>query len=285
MGRFGRQGKFGDLSKTILAIHDLSGWGHTSLMASIPILYYCGFQVAVLPSAVLSTNTDYPGYQMTDLSSQMQASISHWQSMQVSFDAIYSGFLASSVEVELLRDAIHRFRKPDAPVLIDPVLGDSGQLYSCYEPSMVEAMRRIIPLADYITPNLSEACLLLDRPYKPDISPEEAFAYCRALQDMGAKTVIITSAATPKPGYSALVALDSAGKDYYRECRYLPSACPGAGDIFTTILLAGILHKLDLKAAIDRAASFVFEGIRIALDSGEPPQKGIPLQRCLHLLD
>lgn len=269
--------------KRILTIHDLSGWGHTSLMASIPILYQQGLQVAAMPSAVLSTNTDYEGYQMQDMSAQMKRSLEHWARLGVSFDAVYSGFLAGEGQVGLVKEAIDRFAAPVGIVLIDPVLGDWGKLYSCYKPSMVEAMRELLPLAEIITPNLSEACLLLGRDYNPRIGHEEAQGYCRELQKMGAKTVIITSAFSPKPGYSAIVGLDERGKDHYLETRYLPSVCPGAGDIFATMLLARLINGDSLGKAISKAAAFVKEGILLALSLGEDPRCGIPLEKALKI--
>ncbi len=270
--------------KRVLAIHDLSGWGHTSLMASIPILYREGMQVAVLPSAVLSTNTDYQGYQMQDLSAQMERSLEHWAGLGVSFDAVYSGFLAGEDQVRLVIRAIEQFKANRGLVLIDPVLGDNGVLYSCYKPAMVKAMRELLPLADIITPNLSEACLLLGRNYDPHIGHQEALDYCRELQDLGAKTVIITSAFSPKPGYSAIVGLDNLGADHYLETEYLPSACPGAGDIFATVLLAKLINGESIGRAIGAAAEFVREGIVLALSLDEDPRTGIPLDKALDKL-
>jgi pyridoxine kinase len=110
-------------------------------MASIPILYREGMQVAVLPSAVLSTNTDYQGYQMQDLCAQLERSVEHWAGLGVSFDAVYSGFLAGEDQVRLVIRAIEQFKANRGLVLIDPVLGDNGVLYSCYKPAMVKAMR------------------------------------------------------------------------------------------------------------------------------------------------
>ncbi|HOH46752.1 MAG TPA: pyridoxamine kinase [Candidatus Cloacimonadota bacterium] len=264
--------------KRILAIHDLSGWGHTSLLACIPIMYSRGLQVAVLPSCILSTNTDYPGYRLLDLSVQMQDSIRHWKELGVSFSAVYSGFLSGPEQIGMVREAILAFAAEDAPVLIDPVMADAGKLYSCYDFRMVEAMRTLLPQADIITPNLSEAALLLGENYNPEITPEEVWDYCRKLQDMGAKAVLITSACHPREGWTATMGLDAAGARIYHESRFLPSDCPGAGDVFASVLLAALLEGKALELCVDEAAEFVSRGIRLSLQEKTDPKDGMPLE-------
>ena len=264
--------------KRILAIHDLSGWGHTSLLACIPIMYSRGLQVAVLPSCILSTNTDYPGYRLLDLSSQMQDSIAHWKELNVSFDAIYSGFLSGPKQCQMIQEAIRAFAAVGAPVLIDPVMADAGKLYSCYDYRMVEAMRSLLPFADIITPNLSEAALLLGEAYDPGISPEQAYDYCHRLQKLGAKAVLITSACRPQDGWTATLGLDSTGTRIYQESHYLPSDCPGAGDVFASVLLASYLEGKALAVCVEEAADFVYRGIRLSLQEGGDPASGMPLE-------
>lgn len=264
--------------KRILAIHDLSGWGHTSLLACIPIMYSRGLQVAVLPSCILSTNTDYPGYRLTDLSAQMRESIAHWKELGASFSAVYSGFLSGPEQISMVQEAIQAFAAEGAPVLIDPVMADAGKLYSCYDYRMVEAMRKLLPSADIITPNLSEAALLLGEDYDPAISAEQAYSYCHRLRDLGAKAVIITSACHPKEGWTATLGLDSSGARIYHESRFLPSDCPGAGDVFASVLLASYLEGKALAVCVEEASEFVSRGIRLSLQVGGDPASGMPLE-------
>lgn len=268
-------------SKRILAIHDLSGWGHTSLLAAIPIFYHYGIQVAALPTAILSTNTDYPGYVLDDQTLQMQATIRHWQSLGVTFDAIYSGFIGSPGQAELIADAIRKFRHQDTFILIDPVLGDAGELYKCYDEAMIEAMRALLPLADLITPNFTEAALLLGKPWNPLASPQESKELCLQLQARAAKNIVITSVPNPQPERTAVAILTEDASYHVLDCEYLPAVYPGAGDVFASILLAEIMCGKDLSSAAQTAVDFVHKGIQTSLQTGQDRRDGICLERIL----
>ncbi|MDD4309549.1 MAG: bifunctional hydroxymethylpyrimidine kinase/phosphomethylpyrimidine kinase [Candidatus Cloacimonetes bacterium] len=143
-----------------LAVHDLSGFGHTSLMVVIPILTRMGVEITALPTSLLSTNTEFPQYVMQDNTLLMEAILKHWKSLSLRFDAVYTGFLGSTDQVELLIKNIPVLKTPNSIVLVDPVLADWGKLYGCYDLRMVEAMRKLVCEADIITPNLTEAAFL-----------------------------------------------------------------------------------------------------------------------------
>jgi pyridoxine kinase len=180
--------------KRILAIHDLSGFGHTSLLAAIPIMYAMGIEVAVLPTVLLSANTDYPDYQSLETTTYMARALRHWQELGLSFDAIYSGFLGSEVQVAMLKENLPRLMKPHAITLVDPVLGDNGKLYSCYGHDMVNAMRSLLSISDIITPNFSEAAFLLEESLPENIDSALLKDWCKRLAELGPQEVIITSA-------------------------------------------------------------------------------------------
>ncbi|MBR6673303.1 MAG: bifunctional hydroxymethylpyrimidine kinase/phosphomethylpyrimidine kinase, partial [Mailhella sp.] len=158
----------------VAAIHDLSGFGRASLTVAIPILATMGIQVCPLPTAVLSSQTGggMTGFTFLDLTDQMGPMMDHWASLGLKFDAVYSGFLGSPDQSELAIRCIREFRAPGGIAVVDPVLGDNGQLDPTQTPEMVEAMRRLVREADIITPNFTEASFLLDQPYRPDISEE-----------------------------------------------------------------------------------------------------------------
>jgi len=268
-------------SKRVLAIHDLSGWGHTSLLAAIPIFYHYGIQVAALPTAILSTNTDYPGYVLDDQTAQMRATISHWKSLGIRFDAIYSGFIGSPGQAELIAEAIASFAREDSFILIDPVLGDAGELYGCYDSGMIDAMRALLPLADLITPNYTEAALLLGKAWDPHADASVIEQNCRLLQNTGAKNIVLTSAPHPEPERTAVAILTQAQDFQLLDCKYLPAVYPGAGDVFASVLLAEILSGTPLPSAALAAIAFVFKGIQTSMRTGQDRRDGICLEKVL----
>ena len=159
--------------KKIAAVHDLSGMGRVSLTVVIPILSSMGFQVCPLPTAVLSNHTQYPGFSFLDLTDEMPKIIAQWKKLEVQFDAIYTGYLGSPKQIQIVSDFIKDFRQPDSLIVADPVLGDNGRLYTNFDMEMVKEMRHLITKADVITPNLTELFYLLDEPYKADNTDEE----------------------------------------------------------------------------------------------------------------
>ena len=148
-------------------IHDLSGFGRCSLTEVIPILSVMGVQCCPLPTAFLSTHTGgFTGFTFLDMTEELPKAAAHWKSLDLKFQAIYSGFLGSERQIGIVADFIRQFRGPDTLVVVDPVMGDDGKPYQTYTPAMCAGMERLAELADVITPNLTEAAFLLGRDYE-----------------------------------------------------------------------------------------------------------------------
>ena len=152
------------LQKKIAIINDLSGFGRCSLTVSIPIISAMGIQTCPIPTAVLSCHTEYPDYYFRDFTDSMPAYIQSWEKLGLQFDGIATGFLGSLQQIDMVIDFIHRFRT--TPILVDPVMGDHGTIYETYTPAMCAGMSRLVKHATIITPNLTEACVLTDTPYR-----------------------------------------------------------------------------------------------------------------------
>ena len=148
--------------KKIAAIHDLSGYGRASLTVAIPILSYMGYQVCPLPTAILSAHSEYKDFRSFDLTDQMQGIIDHWKELDLHFDALYSGYLASEKQMNIVSGFFDDFSQDDNFILVDPVLGDHGKLYPGMDTGMITGMRELCNKANVITPNLTEAAFLLD---------------------------------------------------------------------------------------------------------------------------
>ena len=269
--------------RRIAAIHDLSGIGRTSLMAVIPILSTMGFNVCPLPTAILSNHSQYPDFSFLDLTEEMPRIIDQWEKLGVTFDAIYTGYMGSPRQIEIVCGFIERFRTADTLVVVDPVLGDNGHLYSKMTQEMVEEMRRLVCRADVLTPNLTEAFALLDRPYKTDCTTEELKDLIDELSEMGPDTVIITG--VPVPGQSGLTSVIARSKSDVRTwkvtCPYLPAHYPGTGDSFTSVITGSLLQGDSLPIALDRAAQFILQGIRSTFGYRMDNRDGILLERVL----
>lgn len=273
--------------KKVAAVHDLSGVGRVSLTVVIPILSSMGFQVCPLPTAVLSSHTQYPHFSFLDLTDEMPRIISEWKRLEVEFDAIYTGYLGSPRQIRIVSDFINDFRREDSLVVVDPVLGDNGKLYTNFDETMVKEMQQLITKANVITPNLTELFCMLDLPYKGENTDEELKQYLRHLSDKGPEIVIITS--VPVPGElhkTSVYAYNRVGNRYWKvTCPYLPAHYPGTGDTFTSVVTGALLQGDSLPIALDRATQFILQGIRATFGYEYDNREGILLEKVLHNLD
>jgi len=270
--------------KRVAAIHDLSGFGRISLAVVIPILSTMGLQVCSLPTAILSTPTGgFKNYKFIDLTDYMEGYIKHWKELDLKFEGIYSGFLGSSRQVNIIAKFIKEFSKEDTLVVIDPVMGDEGKLYGTIGEEMVQKMRKFISLAHIITPNFTEAAYLLNRPYQSKISEKETKDWLVNLTQMGPEIVIITS--VPDSHFTkntSVIAYNKKDGRFWKvKCEYIPAYYPGAGDIFTSVITGSILQGDSLPIALDRGIQFITAGIRASYGYSYPQREGIVLEKVL----
>ncbi|MCI8554263.1 MAG: pyridoxamine kinase [Clostridiales bacterium] len=278
--------------RRVAAIHDLSGFGRASLTAIIPTLSSMGVQVCPLPTAILSNHTGgFEHYSFVDLTDTMEDYIDHWKRLGLTFDCLYSGFLGSERQIEIVGRFIDHFGTADNLTVVDPVMGDNGRLYSTMGPAMVGEMRRLIGKADMITPNFTEAALLLGESYRDRISDEEIRDWLRRLSAMGPSTVVITSVPGVRlPGQETgmdthVIAYDRRGDVFWKTgCRYIPAAYPGTGDTFTSVVIGGLLQGDSLPVAIDRGVQFISQCIRASYGFDYPKREGVLLERELDIL-
>ena len=273
--------------KKIAAVHDLSGVGRVSLTVVIPILSSMGFQVCPLPTAILSSHTQYPHFSFLDLTDEMERIIREWEQLDVRFDAFYTGYLGSPRQVQIVDGFIRRFRREDNLVVVDPVLGDNGKLYANIDGAMVREMQTLIHRADVITPNLTELFHLLDKPYQTTLTDDELKSYLHELSDKGPGTVIITSVPVlDNPHMTSVYAYNRASGRYWKvTCPYLPAHYPGTGDTFTSVVTGSLLQGDSLPIALDRASQFILQGIRATFGYEYDNREGILLEKVLHNLD
>lgn len=178
-----------DKQKRIAAIHDISCVGRCSLTVALPILSAAGFDTSVLPTAILSTHTGgFEGFTYRDLTTDIKPISNHWQSLNIKFDALYSGFLGSFEQIDLVAELFDTFRSKETLVMVDPVMADNGVLYSVYSPEMAKGMSKLCAKADIIVPNLTEAAFLLEEEYVGEnYSQEYIESLLKRLSVLGAK--------------------------------------------------------------------------------------------------
>lgn len=270
--------------KRVAAIHDLSGFGRISLAVVIPILSTMGLQVCSLPTAILSTPTGgFKNYKFIDLTEHMEEYIKHWKELSLKFEGIYTGFLGSSRQIDIISKFIKGFSKEGTLVVIDPVMGDEGKLYGTMDEEMVQKMRKYIGLAHIITPNFTEAARLLNKPYQLEITEKEIKDWLVNLAQMGPQIVIISS--VPESNLSKNTSVIAYNKEDGRfwkvKCEYIPAYYPGAGDIFTSVITGSILQGDSLPIALDRGVQFITAGIRASYGYSYPQREGIVLEKVL----
>ena len=268
----------------VAAIHDLSGFGRCSLAVILPVISTMGAQVCPVPTAVLSTHTGGLGdVVLRDLTDYISPSLSHYRQLGLDFECIYSGFLSSVEQIDHCLEFINSYA--DSLVVVDPVMGDHGKPYRTCGPEIRGRMGELVREADIITPNLTEAAMLLNTEYnhKP-LTTSQAKSLLAKLGELGPKQVVITGASLADDTMANIGYDRQRGAFWRVNCAYVPVAYPGTGDIFASVLVGGILHGDSLPIAIDRATKFLELAIKTTYSYGTDPRYGVMLEKCLSWL-
>lgn len=268
--------------KRVAAIHDLSGFGRASLTVVIPIISSMNHQVCPMPTAVLSTHTGgFKDYSFVDLTESMAAFAEHWKKLNLDFDCIYSGFLGSPEQIDIIENFIDAMKRDYTLTVVDPVLGDNGRLYETMCDNMVKKMRELIQKADVITPNYTEAVLLLGEEYSSEVSEDKIKDWLRRLSDMGPRIVIITSVPQKNNMTDVIAYNRDDGRFWKVSCVYIPAHFPGTGDMFTSVLVGSMLNGDSLPMALDRGVQFITAAIRASYGFVYPEREGVLLEKVL----
>ena len=266
----------------VAAIHDLSCFGRCSLTIALPVLSAMGCQCCPLPTALLSAHTGFTGGSFLDLTEEMQRIADHWARIGIHFDGIYSGFLGSAAQIGTVRQFIGRFRGTGL-VVIDPVLGDHGQAYRTCTPELCNGMRRLAESADIITPNLTEASLLLEQSYETiqAIDPAEIV---RRLSLEGRRSVVLTGYSTGD-GQTGALCFDRADDSIQAvQVQRVPRDFSGTGDLFTSVLTGAMVKGVPLIQAARTAADFVQSCAARTLAAGNTDGEGVDFEPLLGTL-
>lgn len=239
----------------LLTIQDISCVGQCSLTVALPILSACGAETCILPSAVLSTHTaGFTGFTVRDLTADMPGIAAHWRKEGILFDAIYTGYLGSTEQIDYVQDIFNTLRKEGAKTFVDPAMADNGVLYGAFDMTYANAMKPLCFGADVILPNLTEACLLTDMPYREEYDEAYISEILDKLKAAGAKTVILTGIGY-KPERTGVIVMEGDSVQYY-EHKKIAKGCHGTGDVYASAFVGAYLQGFSAYEAAKLAADY-----------------------------
>ena len=268
------------MQKKVLALHDLSGFGRSSLVPIIAAVSAAGHQCVPLPTAYFSTHMAIPGWETVDLTVIMPGVIAQYDRLGLRFESVYAGFLGSADQIDCVRDAVLRLKAAGGIALIDPVMGDNGEVYATYTPEMCTRMRELCGIADIITPNTTEAAILLDR--DPTSAPQneaEAQEWLHALRERYDTQVVLTGL-DYEPGRVGSGCLSAEGGTISLHEK-IAQHYPGAGDLFAAVMLGALLNGKPLAEACAQAGEFVKDCIAYTAAQHTDPMHGVQFEKLL----
>lgn len=288
--------------KKIAVLNDLSGMGKCSLTAAIPVISVMGVQACPLPTAILSSQTGFSSYYCDDYTDHMNEIMNEWQKLNFKPDGIYTGFLTDAVQADKAAEFIELFSNKDTKILIDPVMGDEGEKYPIYTEELCRKMRHLVQKATLITPNMTEALLLLydaETAYKIwkkifSLYEEQQFQALRSLaEDIGEQLVnkfhaeaVITGIHMPAENGTPIMGnlICSENRQIWVTAEKVGGSYSGTGDLFASVLSAGMVKNWSTEQSVRKAVHFLTKGIQDAVREGTDRNEGICFERYLYEL-
>ena len=288
--------KGGDFVPRLAMINDIAGFGRCSTTVSLPVISVMKVQVCPVPTSVLSNHLGFPLCHFDDYTSHMRDYIKVWNELGLTFDGLYCGFLGNEEQIDIVREFVEMFRPP--LFLLDPVMGDHGRAYSSITETHVQKMKELLPLADIITPNITEACLLTGTPWKDgEWTMQELSGLCERLADICQQESVSSGEASVGTVSSASIVItgirqgDSLVNFLWDDGVYTTvstpiagASRPGTGDIFASILAADAVRGETLLTSVQKAANFVGLCIAGSEKAGTPVQEGVVFEKYLAAL-
>lgn len=270
-----------DRQKRVAAIHDVSGIGKCSLTAAIPVISVAGIEAAAMPTAVLSTHTgNITGFTYRDLTSDLVPFMEHWKSLGVVFDGIYSGFLGSTEQVDIVCDFIDKFKTDETVVIVDPAMADSGRMYTTFDDAFAKEMTLLCKKADIIVPNLTEAAFLLGEEYiEPPYNKEYIEGIMKRLSALGPSMVVLTGASFKDDEIGCAVYSRGSDEIFYRFSEKYSGVYYGTGDIFASALTAAYLRGKDICESAEIALEFTCGAIKRTYEAKTDTRLGVNFEQ------
>ncbi|MFI3206339.1 MAG: pyridoxamine kinase [Clostridia bacterium] len=268
------------MQKRVLTIQDISLVGRCSLTVALPLLSAIGHETVVLPTAILSSQpSGFGEFTHRDLSEDIVPIKNHWASFNLKFDAIYSGFLSSPEQIEMISQIFDEFKTSDSLIIVDPVMGDNGKLYSIVSEKMLEGMKKLCSKADVIIPNLTEASFMLGEKYlESDYDENYVLGIAKKLAKLGAKKIILTGISFERNKIGSFFYDSKTFEHEYIFSEKIDGSFHGTGDIFASVFTGTLLNELNFKKSIVLASDFVKKSIEKTIELGLEKRQGVAFE-------
>ena len=270
--------------KRIVTIQDISCVGKCSLTVALPIISAMCVEAAILPTAVLSTHTMFQNFTVKDLTDQIEPISEHWKKENFKFDAVYTGYLGSFEQIDLMKQFFEDFKNESNILFVDPAMADNGKLYPAFDEAFAKHMATLCGKADIIVPNLTEACFMTGMEYKTEYDEAYVKEVLLSLSELGAKVSILTGVSFAE-GKTGVMGYDKAtGEFAYYEHDKLPQSFHGTGDIFSSTCVGAMMNGMDWTEAVKVAADYTAECIRLTLEDPAKPWYGVNFEQAIPYL-
>lgn len=271
--------------KKIALINDFTGFGRCSIAVELPIISTLKVQCCPLPTSIFSNHTGFDSYFFDDYTDRMERYVEEWKKLDLSFNGICSGFLGSARQISIVKDFIKEFKTDDTIVVVDPVMGDYGKIYSTYTDEMCGLMKELVAGADIITPNITESCILTDTPYTDMLYEKDIVELAEKLSMMGPEKVVITGIVQGTFISNYCYERKKEGKKgYVVKALKIGAQRSGTGDIFTSIIAADAVNGVDFHKSVKKASSFIKKCIMKSIELDIPLTDGVCFEELLYSL-
>jgi len=270
--------------KRIITIQDISCVGKCSLTVALPIISAMGVEASILPTAVLSTHTMFSNFTCKDLTDQIKPIANHWKQENIKFDAVYTGYLGSFEQIDLMKEFFEEFKTESNILFVDPAMADNGKLYPAFDEAFAKHMGTLCGKADIIVPNITEAAFMTDTEYRTNYDEAYVKDLLQKLCKLGAKISVLTGVGFEE-GKTGVMGYDSQTHEYYYYSHdKLPISYHGTGDIFSSTYVGAMMNGLDWKEAMQIAADYTAECIRLTLEDPSKPWYGVNFEQAIPYL-
>ena len=267
--------------KRVLTIQDISCLGKCSLTIALPVISAMGVETVILPTAVLSTHTMFKNFTVKDLSDQIEPIVNHWKSEKVEFDAIYTGYLGTIEEIELMKDIFRDFKKDGSLVFVDPVMADNGKLYAAFNDEYVKKNAELCASADIIVPNITEAAFMTGTEYREEYDVEYVKLLLKRLNELGAKISVLTGVSLEK-GKTGVYGYDREKNEFFSyQNNRVDASYHGTGDLFSSAAVGALVRGKSLPEAFKIAADYTALTIEETLKNPKKPWYGVDFEATL----
>lgn len=270
------------MNKKILTIQDISCVGQCSLTVALPIISAMGIETCILPSAILSTHTyNFKGYTFRDLTEDLPVISQHWKKENISFDGIYTGYIGSTKQIGYIKQIIKDFKKERDIVCVDPAMADHGKLYPGFDEDFVKEMKTLCGIADYIVPNITEACYLLGRPYLEKYTKEDIESLLRELSTIGCSNVVLTGVSFKEGELGVASYNNESGEISYYFRNQVPYFFHGTGDVYASSFFGALIKGFSLQESMQIAVDFTVDSILETVDDRDEHWYGVHFEAAL----